>query len=88
MALAWALATFVIEAPPGKALGVVCGRPSGVSLRKPWLMLHWGYVGVISWICYMRLCSSYVVVFMAAATQTVSGSTELCYGGHDTSGRE
>ena len=40
----------------------LCFRSVWVSPWKPWLLLHWGYTGVTSWVCYMRLCCGYIMV--------------------------
>ena len=34
----------------------LCGGPVRPSPWKLWLLLHWGYIGETSWLCYMRLC--------------------------------
>ena len=43
---------------------VVCGTPVWASPRKPWLLPHWGYIGVASCLCYMRLCYAYVMAML------------------------
>ena len=44
-----------------------CGSPVWASPWKPWILLHWGYIGATSWLCYMRLCFGcygYVMVML------------------------
>ena len=39
----------------------LCSRPVRTSPRKPWLLRHMGYIGVASWLCYIKLCHGYVI---------------------------
>ena len=39
---------------------VLCHTSVRASPGKPWLLQHWGYTGVASWLCYLRLCHGYV----------------------------
>ena len=34
----------------------LCLMPVRASPQEPSLLWHWGYIGVASWLCYMRLC--------------------------------
>jgi len=40
------------------------GTPVWASPWRPWLLLHWGYIGAASWLCYMRLGYGYVMVML------------------------
>ena len=53
--------------------GTLCCTSVWVSPWKPWLLLHWGYTEVTSWLCYMRLCCGYIIA-------TLWLSYGCCYG--------
>ena len=38
----------------------LCDSPVAASPWKPWLLLHWSYIGATSPLCYMRLCFGYI----------------------------
>ena len=40
------------------------GTPVWASPWRPWLLLHWGYIGAASWLCYIGLCYGYVMVML------------------------
>ena len=59
----------------------LCGRPVWASPWKPWLLLHWGYIGATSWLCYMRLYYGYLVLMLWLLLQLLcQGGVSLCYG--------
>ena len=59
----------------------LCSRPVWASPWKPWLLLHWGYIGATSWLCYMRLYYGYVVLMLWLLLQLLcQGGESLCYG--------
>ena len=46
----------------------LCGVPVWASSLKFWLLLHWGYIGTLSWLRYVRLCYEWLCYVMTAAT--------------------
>ena len=61
----------------------LCSTPVWASLWKPWLLLHQGYTGAISWVCYTRLCYGSVMVMLWLLLWLLCQSGErLCYGCH------
>ena len=81
--LTWTWATFVTSAPPGKALGVFCSMPVWASPRKPWLLLHPGYIRAASWLCYMMLYYDCVMVMLRLLLWLPCQPGErLCYNCH------
>ena len=46
--------------------------------HEPWLLLHWSSIGVVSWLCYMKLCCGNVMVMLWLPLQ--GPGERLCYG--------
>ena len=68
---------------PAWSPATLCGTPVWASPWQPWLLLHRGYTGVTSWLCYMRLCYGYVMVMSWLMLQLLSQiGDRLCYGCH------
>ena len=64
----------------GHRLLLFCKYTSG-SPEKSWLLLHWGYIGVASRLCYMRLYCGYVMVLLWLLLQLLRQPGEkLCFG--------
>ena len=54
----------------------LCNMPIWASPWKPWLLLHWSYIGATLWWCYMRLFYGSVIYAVAAAMAAVSARRE------------
>lgn len=70
---------------------MVSGLPCAVRLYElhpqPWLLQHWGYTGVTSWVCYMKsilwLRCGYIMVMLWLFIWLLCQAGErLCYGCH------
>lgn len=62
----------------GHRLLLFCKHTSA-SPEKSWLLLHWGYIGVASRLCHMRLYCGYVYGFLMAATTSVASAGEAVF---------
>ena len=63
----------------------VYGMPVWRSPWKPWLLLHWCYICVTSWLCYMSLCYGFVMITLWFMLRLLlwllhQSGERLCYG--------
>ena len=56
---------------------------TAVSPWKPWMLLHWGYIGATSWLCYIMVHYGCIMVIFWLLLQLLHQPGEsLCYGCH------